>query len=524
MLQVYACLTAQHDLRLVVLAGIICFLACFSAMSLLGRAQNAKAAGSRRATALWIAAASVIAGAGIWATHFVAMLGYRPGLPLGFSHDMTILSIVTPMLISAIGLWLALSGRKESMIGGAIVGVGIGAMHYVGMAAVVVPARLHWDPALVAVSIAIGLVFGVLSLASARHARFTGQLAGAILLTLAIAGLHFTAMAAVSFTPDPAVPMPQSMFDPNWLAISVAVCTSLLVAVGLGSAILDRRVAMRSTREAAHLRDYVAELEKTKKELEQTTFELKRALQLADDANKAKTMFLANMSHELRTPLNAIIGFSELLIHQGFGELGDPHYRDYAQDINDSGQHLLGLINDVLDISKLDAVAVETYQEPANIPDVLHKTVQTMRPQAERAGVTLVEAFDTSLPMMRTDERRLRQVLLNLLSNGVKFTAKGGKISVSAYRQGGGIAISVADTGIGIAPEDIPKAMENFGQVQSGWSRTYEGTGIGLPLSKRLVELMGGTFVLESQVGVGTTIIISFPAERLLQSPQRLVA
>ena len=192
-------------------------------------------------------------------------------------------------------------------------------------------------------------------------------------MTLAICGLHFTAMAAVSLTPDPTVAKPQQLFDPQWLG---SRSPSGPESRHRRSRQRHPRPASRdrSSREAARLRHYVAELEKTKKELEQTTFELKRALQLADEANKAKTMFLANMSYELRTPLNAIIGFSELLIHQGFGELGDPHYRDYAQDIHDSGQHLLGLINDVLDISKLDAVVIETYQEPASIPDLLHKT------------------------------------------------------------------------------------------------------------------------------------------------------
>ena len=181
MLRVYSCLTAQHDVRLVVLAGVVCFLACFSAISLFGRAQNAREARSLRAVALWVTAGAAIAGAGIWATHFVAMLAYQPGLPVGYSHDLTIFSIVTPMVIAGIGLWLALQGRIESVIGGGIIGVGIGAMHYVGMAALVVPARQEWDMTLVAVSLAIGFVFGMLSFVGARQGRFGGQLAGAVL-------------------------------------------------------------------------------------------------------------------------------------------------------------------------------------------------------------------------------------------------------------------------------------------------------------------------------------------------------
>ena len=306
-------------------------------------------------------------------------------------------------------------------------------------------------------------------------------------------------------------------FDPHWTMLAASAAGVLLLFAALAVSVAVRVTLRRAHRRAAGLSAQVTELQARNRELEQTAFELKRSLTLTDDALRAKTQFLASMSHELRTPLNAIIGFSELLINEVFGKLGDSHYRDYAQDICDSGKHLLGLINDVLDLSKLDTVAVEAYSEPVDLAEFLHKTMQMVRPQAERAGIVLSEKFDRQLPSMMTDERRLRQVLLNLLSNAIKFTAQGGSVSVSAYRQGGSVAITVSDTGVGIAPEDIPKAMENYGQVQTGWSRTQEGTGLGLPLSKRLVELLGGSFVLESKVGVGTNIIVTFPPERLLQ-------
>ncbi len=307
------------------------------------------------------------------------------------------------------------------------------------------------------------------------------------------------------------------MFDPHWMMLGVSAGSVLLLFAALAVSVAVRVVLRRARRRAAGLAARVTELEATNRELEQTAFELKRSLGLTEDALRAKTQFLASMSHELRTPLNAIIGFSELLVNEVFGKLGDSHYRDYAQDICDSGKHLLGLINDVLDLSKLDTVVIEAYAEPVDLAEFLHKTMQMVHPQAERAGVVLIEKFDTKLPSMLTDERKLRQVLLNLLSNAIKFTSQGGSVSVSAYRQGGSVAITVSDTGVGIAPEDIPKAMENYGQVQTGWSRTHEGTGLGLPLSKRLVELLGGSFVLESKVGVGTTVIVTFPPERLLQ-------
>ena len=307
------------------------------------------------------------------------------------------------------------------------------------------------------------------------------------------------------------------MFDLHWLALIVIASWGLLVSAIMAGLLLSRSRTGRTGRELDALRARLAAVESTNRELDQTAFELKRSLHLAEESIKAKTQFLASMSHELRTPLNAIIGFSELLVNQVFGALGDSHYRDYAQDICDSGRHLLGLINDVLDLSKLDTVVLEAYNEPVELSEFLRKTAQMVRPQADRGGIVLNEQFDEYLPAMLSDERRLRQVVLNLLANAIKFTAQGGSVSIAAYRQGGGVAIAVTDTGVGIAPEDIPKAMENYGQVQTGWSRSQEGTGLGLPLSKRLVELLGGTFVLESQVGVGTNIILTFPPERLLQ-------
>ncbi|MGH6988939.1 MAG: sensor histidine kinase [Stellaceae bacterium] len=309
------------------------------------------------------------------------------------------------------------------------------------------------------------------------------------------------------------------MFDAHWMAMFSTLVPAMLVVAGAIGLMAARFMSRRSARQIARLTADKADLETAKREIEQTAFELKRSLRLAEDTNRAKTQFLAAMSHELRTPLNAIIGFSELLTSGIYGPLGDDHYAGYARDVHDSGKYLLGLINDVLDMSKLDASVVDTYAEPLELSEFLRKTLQMVRPQADRGGVVLTESFNTALPGMRTDERRLRQVLLNLLSNAVKFTAVGGTVSISAYRQGGGVAITVADTGIGMAAEDIPKAMENFGQVQTGWSRNVEGTGLGLPLSKRLVELLGGSFVLESKLGVGTTVILTFPPERLLEVP-----
>jgi signal transduction histidine kinase len=235
----------------------------------------------------------------------------------------------------------------------------------------------------------------------------------------------------------------------------------------------------------------------------------------AETANRAKSEFLANMSHELRTPLNAIIGFSEIIKKGMFGPLS-ARYCSYGGDIHDSGTHLLNLINEILDLSKLEAGHFELHEENVDIAAVIQTSKRLVEPQAEKGKVQLSEAVETDLPMVLADERRIRQVLINILSNAVKFTPEGGQVLVQSLLGGDGIVIAISDTGIGIAPGQIGKAMEPFGQIDSKISRKYEGTGLGLPLAKRLVELHGGTLAVESALGVGTTVTIVLPHERIV--------
>jgi signal transduction histidine kinase len=227
-------------------------------------------------------------------------------------------------------------------------------------------------------------------------------------------------------------------------------------------------------------------------------------------ANRHKTEFLANMSHELRTPLNAIIGFSEVLSEKIFGELNEKQ-ADYMKDIHGSGRHLLSLINDILDLSKVEAGRMELEVTEFDLPAALDNALTLVRERALRVGIALTNDVDPALGPIRADERKVKQILLNLLSNAVKFTPQGGRVSVAARLSGGEVSISVADSGIGIAPEDQVAVFEEFRQVGGDQARNAEGTGLGLALAKRFVELHGGTIRLESAIGKGSVFTFTLP-------------
>jgi signal transduction histidine kinase len=229
-----------------------------------------------------------------------------------------------------------------------------------------------------------------------------------------------------------------------------------------------------------------------------------------ESASRHKSEFLANMSHELRTPLNAVIGFSEVLLQRMFGALNDKQ-DEYLKDIYASGQHLLSLINDILDLSKVEAGRMELAPVPFHLPTALENAVTLVKERAGRHGIALQVDVDPRLDEVVGDERKVKQVVLNLLSNAVKFTPEGGRISLKARRMDGMVEIAVSDTGIGIAPEDQAAIFEEFRQVGSDETRKQEGTGLGLTLAKKFVELHGGRIWVESELGLGSTFTFTLP-------------
>ncbi len=248
--------------------------------------------------------------------------------------------------------------------------------------------------------------------------------------------------------------------------------------------------------------------------------ELVRARAAAERANSAKTRFLANMSHELRTPLNAVIGFSELMQNATFGPLQPSRYLEYIGDIHASANHLLAIINDILDMAKIEARVLKLEEEVVDLRAIAEWALRLLAGQAAAAGVTLEASFAETLPLLRADGRALRQVLLNLLSNAVKFTPGPGTVRLSTgVLATGEAAFEVADTGIGIAAEHLALVLEPFGQVASAINRSHQGTGLGLPLARAFIELHGGTLDIASTPGAGTTVRVRFPAARSLPTP-----
>ena len=240
----------------------------------------------------------------------------------------------------------------------------------------------------------------------------------------------------------------------------------------------------------------------------------------AEAANRAKSEFLANMSHELRTPLNAIIGFSEMMQREVLGAVGNEQYRIYVGDIHASGTHLLQIINDILDLSKAEAGKLTLDEEVFDLRDAIRAVVQLTSVRAQEGGLSATVDIPPDLPLLRGDERKTMQIVLNLVTNAIKFSPNGGCIEIACrVDPSQGLSITVTDTGIGIATDDIGRVLEAFEQVDSSLSRKQQGTGLGLPLVRAMMELHGGRFELNSTVGVGTEAKVTFPADRLVFSP-----
>jgi two-component system cell cycle sensor histidine kinase PleC len=302
------------------------------------------------------------------------------------------------------------------------------------------------------------------------------------------------------------------ILDPNFFNITIALCT-------LMAEMLFLHLTSHLYRQHAQNLAYRAEKDALFAELEQSKAVSDEARRRAEAANMAKSQFLANMSHELRTPLNAILGFSDLMRGEMLGPIGSPEYKSYLDDIHASGQHLLRIINDILDLSRIEAGKRELREELTSLTEIVQEACSLLDLKARQKDIAVREMFDENLPRIVVDEQAIRQVALNLVSNALKFTPEGGEVVVKVGRtQAGGQYISVRDNGPGIPEAELPIVLSAFGQGSISIKTAEQGTGLGIPIVQALIHLHGGNFTLRSAVGVGTEAIATLPAKRVVSA------
>jgi two-component system, cell cycle sensor histidine kinase PleC len=289
------------------------------------------------------------------------------------------------------------------------------------------------------------------------------------------------------------------------------------MAIGIHVFFLYLTQGLHST--ALSMVEYRAEKDSLIAELEEASAISDEARLRAEAANKAKSRFLATMSHELRTPLNAIMGFSEVMEKELLGAIGNDTYREYARNIYSSGNHLLHIINEILDLSRIEAGRYELYEETIRLTDIAEDCERLVNIRAEAKGLQIVEDFAPDLPQVWADPRAMRQICLNLLSNALKFTPKGGRITLSVSPgPDGGQLLSVRDTGPGIPKDEIPRVLQAFGQGSLAHESAEGGTGLGLPIVQNLIQLHGGTFELKSELRKGTEVTVTLPRQRVMHA------
>lgn len=630
-----ALITGYH-LGLVGLSVIVACLASYAALSIVGRIKAAEQTKSN-AWQLWLITGSLTMGGGVWAMHFIAMLALK--LPLAVSYDilMTALSTLPVVVCSAVMLFVLSRPRNKKaslFIGGVLMGAGIGAMHYIGMAAMKGIDRqlvMAFEPKLFATSVVVAVALANVALFTSYYwQRSNNPILGlwkkiipTLVMGFAVSGMHYTAMAATYFFSGAAiVNTTKDTLDSGALVFWVAFTSISITSLAILMTIVDSRIQQATHEEAIsrsrmreaiesladgfslydtndrlvecnqryrelmdsgigvlpgmtfesiiraaakaglilgiteHIDDWIAErlashraprgqfienfrddrwirvserriwnigtvaiytditeLKCTEIELSKAMNEAQEARAAAENTNRAKSAFLANMSHELRTPMNAIIGYTEMLLEDAQDSEHDETIPD-LQKILTASKHLLLLINEILDLSKIEAGKMEIYLETVDLPVIIYEVTDTIRPLVEKNNNTLVVECQEGLPPIYTDLTKLRQGLFNLLSNASKFTENGNitfSVKTESFDGIHGILFCVADTGIGMSEDQAEKVFEAFTQADNSTTRKYGGTGLGLTITKKFCQMMGGEISVSSKLGVGSTFDIWLP-------------
>lgn len=507
-------LTESYQPELVLLSMAVIFFAGFTALALAGRFQTS----SGQSRLGWLLGAAIALGGGIWSMHFVAMLAFDMGMPVRYAPGSTIVSFLVSVAVVAAGLAIVAfrpGNRYSLLIAGTIAGLGVSAMHYTGMAAMQMGATIQWDVRLVILSVLIGIAASAAALWLSFNSRtMPAKLVASVLMTVAVAGMHYTGMAAASYIPTHGALTPAEGISSEVLAVAVASASFMILFLALLAAMFDETLANRAHAEATRLRGMNEKLEGM---VAERTIELLRAKLRAERASNAKTDFLASMSHELRTPLNAVIGYSEILQEEAREREGVSETElDDLEKINTAGKHILALINDILDLSKIEAGKMEITVDRTNLQDLIGDSLAVCRRLLDENNNRCIVEHGSDIIQLDTDVTKLRQAVINLLSNAAKFT-RDGEVTVTTrafrHQESDWIEIAVRDTGPGIAPEFQDDIFEDFHRGDSNIARHHGGTGLGLALSRRLIRLLGGDITLTSAAGAGATFVIALPAQ-----------
>jgi len=491
---------------LVAVSILVGILASYTALSLAMRVRQAQ----RRARYVWVAGGAMAMGSGIWAMHFVGMQAFRLPLPIGYDTTTTFVSWLLPVVASGLALWQLRyrTVRPRHLVASALLmGLAINAMHYTGMASMQMHPSITYSPWLFALSVAIAIGASALALQigmrmqEGARSRRTLQLAASVVMGGAIAGMHYTGMAAAHFAPGSVCGAALVGVDQDYLAALVTITTVALLSITLLATIFDARLEERNQTIAASL---VAAAERQK------LFLIEQQARLdAENVSQMKDDFLATLSHELRTPLNAMLGWSQLLLQGG---RDDTSLKRGLSTIERNARAQSELIEDMLDMSRLLAGKVRIDNVPLSPPDFINAALDTTRPAALARQVTLVGDLDAGAGRILGDSGRMQQVMVNLLSNAIKFSEPGGVVTVTLRTLEDASVITVQDTGAGIPAAFLPFVFDRFRQADGSSSRRHGGLGLGLAIARQLIDLQGGALsVASAGEGQGAAFTLRMP-------------